>query len=180
MTLPALSSEQGAEEALSVEFEPPSASPSSLRGAGDGVEVRRAYHFVIPERGRIVVEVVEEGEEPDWLRQVVGRLLELLRLGPGWDSYAARAVNPGAVAASLALLGHLMKQAPEAPQIVPTVRGGVQLEWHLEDADVEIEVSPEGVYGGAIEDHVGSFELEVPETSDPVQVAGLTARVWRR
>jgi hypothetical protein len=180
MSLPAHSREQGPEEALSVEFEPPSAARSPLRGAGDGVEVHRAYHFVIPEGGRIVVEVAEEGGEPDWLPQVVRRLRELLRLGPGWDSYGARPVDPRAVAAALALLAHVMKRAAEAPQIVPTVHGGVQLEWHSKEAGVEVEVSPKGVYSGAIEDHVGSTELEVAETSDPVEVAALTARVWQR
>lgn len=69
-------------------------------------------------------------------------LWSLLRLEPGWDSYGASAVEAHAVVAALAFLGRLPLQS--APSLVPTSRGGIQLEWHTGGVDVEIECLPNG------------------------------------
>ncbi len=37
-----------------------------------------------------------------------------------------------------------MRKNTIAPTVVPTVHGGIQLEWHTRGIDLEIEVSPEG------------------------------------
>ncbi|MBM4018910.1 MAG: hypothetical protein FJ288_11375 [Planctomycetes bacterium] len=38
----------------------------------------------------------------------------------------------------------VMESRSPAPTVVPTVEGGVQLEWHQNDIDLEVEVKPEG------------------------------------
>jgi len=58
----------------------------------------------------------------------------------GWDSYGARAPDPSCVLAAWQLLAAVMRDDIPAPAVVPTVRGGVQLEWHRNGADLEIEV----------------------------------------
>lgn len=57
-------------------------------------------------------------------------------LTPGWDSYGAPAINPRAIARA--------RQWLESVAMVPTSEGGVQLEWHSEGHDVEMEFHPDG------------------------------------
>jgi hypothetical protein len=76
----------------------------------------------------------------------VTQLVRLLELPNGWDSYNARAVSKDNVLFALGLLAKIMRDSTPAPQIVPRVRGGVQLEWHTQGIDIEIAIdSPEAV-----------------------------------
>lgn len=38
------------------------------------------------------------------------------------------------------------------PALVPTVRGGLQIEWHRRGVDIEVEVSPDGSVSWCAED----------------------------
>lgn len=98
--------------------------------------------------GGAVFSLVEE--EPELVRRSHGyldeylqrKLRSLMRLGPGWDSYGARAIYARAVDAALVFLVR-SAQYPR-PSIVPTSKGGIQLEWHDGRIDVEIEFTPDG------------------------------------
>ena len=85
-----------------------------------------------------------EGEEPEWLMPVFSALSELLALAANWDSYGAPSVDPMSVASALEALSWVMRSDTIVPTVVPTVEGGVQLEWHTRGIDLEIEVSPPG------------------------------------
>lgn len=61
----------------------------------------------------------------------------LLGLKPGWDSYKAKAINPACVNAAVDLLGKL-PQHMKMPAVVPMSNGGVQLEWHTRNYELEI------------------------------------------
>jgi hypothetical protein len=80
---------------------------------------------------------------------VLRRLRELLRLEAGWDSYGARRVSERAVLTALAFLA---RRTHPRPSVVPTVRGGIQLEWHNGRVDVEVECLPNGAAQLAAED----------------------------
>ncbi|MBK6688775.1 MAG: hypothetical protein IPG45_30160 [Deltaproteobacteria bacterium] len=89
--------------------------------------------------GTIVLEVESE-EHLKRVRPVVESCLRLLGLRPGWDSYGAESPRPDLVEAALQLLVRMLKQDVPAPTVVPTNRGGLQLEWHLPTRDLEVEV----------------------------------------
>ena len=93
--------------------------------------------------GQYVIIRVEE-DEPKWLTTTVERMNELLELQPNWDSYGARCVEKHAVETALEILGTVMRPNTSPPTVVPTVEGGIQLEWHQNHIDLEVEVKPEG------------------------------------
>lgn len=97
------------------------------------------------------VELVFSYEPPAWAAKTMGDLLELLELPEGWNTYNAQQVEPDVVRqASDVLFGVVEHQVPR-PAIVPTAQGGVQIEWHG-DADVEIEIRPNGSVGFLVDD----------------------------
>lgn len=80
-----------------------------------------------------------DGEVPRWLETTASVLKELLWLEPNWDSYGALPVDVHEALAVLELLGRIMQHDGPAPQLVPTNRGGIQIEWHCSGIDIEIE-----------------------------------------
>jgi hypothetical protein len=104
---------------------------------------------------------------PDHLRPVVAQLLDLLALGPGWNSYGARRIDPRAVTAAIRLLvqagwdGHL-------PSISPTPQGGVQLEWGGQDDGVELLFTPDGAITALIDVNGEMREHEAEGVADPI------------
>lgn len=86
-----------------------------------------------------------ETDAPKWLPlTVLERMNELLELQPNWDSYGARCLKEQAFETALEILGTVMRPNTSPPTVVPTVEGGIQLEWHQNDIDLEVEVKPEG------------------------------------
>ncbi|NUN51598.1 MAG: hypothetical protein HUU06_02270 [Planctomycetaceae bacterium] len=77
---------------------------------------------------------------------LVAHLGDILALEANWDSYASPRIDRGATSAALVALLSLASISPEAPApfVVPTSRGGVQLEWHEQGVDLEIEIRPDG------------------------------------
>lgn len=86
------------------------------------------------------------------------KLRSFLRLESGWDSYGARTVSPRALETALAFLAHMAGRP--RPSIVPTVRGGIQFEWHNGPIDVELECLPSGHAQLAAEDSVSGESVE--------------------
>ena len=62
----------------------------------------------------------------------------LLALEANWDSYGANPINPR----SVELAARIARAFPEKQHLamVPTCDGYVQVEWHQDGEDVEIEV----------------------------------------
>lgn len=82
--------------------------------------------------------------EPHWFQPVLDRMKHILELEEGWDSYGAPAIDPRAVRSALLLLDASMGAGVPVPAVVPSSRGGVQLEWHLGGIDFELEVFGSG------------------------------------
>ncbi len=79
-----------------------------------------------------------------WLPPVVERLGTLRGLGPGWDTYGGDPPKfEHLVEAFRFLIGH-MRVDTDPPWIVPLGSGGVQLEWHRPDLDIEITFEDDG------------------------------------
>ena len=81
---------------------------------------------------------------PGWLTQTDQALQELLCLPPNWNSYGAQPISPDNVTAAKDLLRAIVRPETPQPSVVPTVSGGVQLEWHTGGIDLEIEIQAPG------------------------------------
>lgn len=66
----------------------------------------------------------------------------LARLKPNWDGYGAPAISEAAIDRAMDILWTVRRCV--RPRIVPTARGGVQLEWYGVDEEIEVEVLPDG------------------------------------
>jgi hypothetical protein len=103
---------------------------------------------------------------PAQLVPVVSKLHELLDLREGWNSYGARRIDPGAVVAALRILAQANWLGP-LPNVAPTPRGGVELEWGGDDDGVEIECRPDGSMTVLVDVHGQMREWAVAGPDDP-------------
>lgn len=61
----------------------------------------------------------------------------------GWDTYDAKPLADEAVSKARLVLDQLAPDVLASAISVPTVTGGVQIEWHAEGGDFEIEIHPD-------------------------------------
>lgn len=95
----------------------------------------------------------------DVLMPVIERMAELVALPRGWDSRNASPVSDTALRRTIEFLLEHVADGIDCPVVVPTVHGGLQLEWHNNGVDVEVEVAPDGHVSCLAED--GSSEEPV-------------------
>jgi hypothetical protein len=110
--------------------------------------------------------------------QTVSRLIDLLQLPNGWNSYNARPISRDNVTFAVNLLGRLMRKGTPVPNVVPRVRGGVQLEWHTKGINIEIDIdSPNKIsfFAEEVGNDQNSFEEENLEAGE----RGLTTWIER-
>lgn len=109
--------------------------------------------YVVPVNvGRAVLEA---------LMPVIQRAAELAALPRGWNSYDARPVSAKALHGAIEFLLEYAAPDVDRPALVPTVRGGLQLEWHNNGLDVEVEVAPDGHVCFFAEDAAAERTVEV-------------------
>lgn len=89
------------------------------------------------------------------LMRVVNKLNELLKLPPDWDSYGARPPEPNAAVSALGLIERILASGESAPRIVPTVDGGIQLEWHADRKYLEVIAHADKTLSAYFEDEDG-------------------------
>jgi hypothetical protein len=99
-------------------------------------------------RARQFVAAAEDGDGDAEMDERIARFAELV---PDWDSYGAKAISPRAIAVARDVLRTVVAQtAPAlggrelAVCIAPLPNGGVVLEWHGANADLEVEVTATG------------------------------------
>src|SRR5437870_11865156 len=76
---------------------------------------------------------------PTFLKSVEA-VADLLSLPPGWNSYSAKPIDHQNARQAIRLLAEFLKPNTPPPSVVPTVRGGIQLDWHTRGVNVEIYV----------------------------------------
>jgi hypothetical protein len=77
-----------------------------------------------------------------WLDSIEYRLKEIANLSFGWDDASARPVDPLVLArVSEFVESDLVRDLPVKPSLVPTVSGGMLVEWHTEIIDLVIELA---------------------------------------
>jgi hypothetical protein len=102
---------------------------------------------VIRRRGPALgFEVRASGPMSPTFQKSVEVVVDLLNLAPGWNSYAAKPISHENARRAIRLLDEFLKPDTPPPLVVPTVRGGIQVEWHTRGANVEIYIeSPNAV-----------------------------------
>lgn len=65
-------------------------------------------------------------------------LWQLTQLPRDWDSYDGLPMTPAALSNAMTFLAGFVDADSAAPSVVPMSDGGVQLEWHRGDLDVEV------------------------------------------
>lgn len=122
--------------------------------------------------------VVEGGEPaPDWLSRIEEAFQSLLTLPENWDSYGARMIEPRAVQAAIALLRSIVQRGTPQPAVVPTNRGGIQIEWHTCGIDLEIEIMAPGEVRVFYENPQENAETELQLSSDLKPITDFIAKV---
>src|ERR1700693_3892268 len=77
--------------------------------------------------------------DPEWVAPTKEALRRLSLLSDNWDTYGAPRIDPMMLGSALGLLSNVMHSDTPAPSVIPTSRGGVQLEWHAKGIDLEVE-----------------------------------------
>ncbi len=107
-----------------------------------------------------------------WRDAVVIRLNELVALEPGWDGYRAGPVTFENANFALRMLEVSCDIDAPTPQIVPGVAGDLQVEWHIGDTDIELDIrAPYRVHAWVRNEQTGSDGEESDLTNDFTIVA---------
>lgn len=75
-----------------------------------------------------------------WRESALARLNELIRLECGWDGYRGAPVSFEIAHFAIQLLEVACGPETPAPQIIPGTDGDLQIEWHTQLGDVELDV----------------------------------------
>lgn len=97
---------------------------------------------------------------PSWVPPVVRQLDMFLDLPHNWDSYGAPPPDPRLGFSALRLLVRVMHDNTPAPAIVPLSTGGLQLEWHQQGIDLEIEINEQHRFSMFFRDRRGGEEWQ--------------------
>ena len=112
---------------------------------------------------------------PEEFRRAVYRAMELRQLPRGWNSHGAVPVSDAAFVRTVEFLSAYQIAGVAGPALVPTVRGGLQIEWHRGGVDIEVEISHEGSVSWCAEDRRTGEEFEANLAGHEEQV-----RTWLR
>jgi hypothetical protein len=115
---------------------------------------------------QIPVQGIEWTSSDAWFVPVRDSIYELLSMQENWDSYGAAPIRPEFVATASSLLRSIMDQNTPLPAIVPTTPGGVQIEWHRDGIDLEIEIQSTSQISVYFEDARTGVSWEEGLTSD--------------
>lgn len=107
-----------------------------------------------------------------WRDSVLRRFGELVQLERGWDGYRAGPVNFDTAFFALRMLEAACDSSAPPPQIVPGSEGDMQVEWHMPDGDIELNVlAPNEVHAWRRTESTGSDGEEIFLTNDFAVVA---------
>jgi hypothetical protein len=102
---------------------------------------QREYDVML---GKHRVTIRLTGDAPAWLDPTIRTMQQLAALPANWSSYGSRPIEFVAMIRAANVLAEVLEPDGLAPTMVPTLQGGVQLEWHRNGDDVEVEFSPDG------------------------------------
>lgn len=107
---------------------------------------------------------------PTWLLPTIDHMRELAMLPVGWDGHDGRPVDIGIAAFAIQFLLQTLEPDGPAPQVVPLSYGGIQLEWHEQGIDLEVEVEAPNRIFVSFEDQVSGEKFEREFSTDYTEV----------
>lgn len=125
-------------------------------------------------RWRSALRLSIEGDVPEWLFRVIGRLNHLFALSYNWDAEGAEAISQTAAEWAVRLIAAAARIGTPEPDVVPDVDGGLQVEWHVQGIDLEIATRSPGRFDVLFEDHRTGADWEAesglgsPEIIEPL------------
>ena len=135
-------------------------------------QASRKIQFRMTGELSIEIEFGPTESEPTWLVRLMEQSSRLLNLERNWNSYRSEPIHPDAVVGAINFLLTNDQEVPiPAPDLVPHLSGGVQLEWHLRNYDLEVLVFPDGQYRISYS-REGEDAIEDVVTRDP-HIAGV-------
>lgn len=121
-----------------LDFYPPSGSTTLSTGAflvedlPFGAEnINKSEKILIQSTGHIYLK---------WLPEIIKKLEEISNLQKNWDTYQANPISIDVICYCLSFVFKILERCDLPPSIVPTSLGGIQLEWHTDKGDLEIEI----------------------------------------
>lgn len=105
------------------------------RGFRDNAARRRSNTSVFTCHRLIV-----SGPDSAWHSRLMDRFNELTALPVGWDGYDGKPVSFQCASFAAAVLAKLFQNGVPAPSLVPGADGSLQIEWHRNGYDVELDV----------------------------------------
>jgi hypothetical protein len=111
-------------------------------------------------------------EPVGWVVQLADRFDELTSLRRGWDGYAGIPVSFSCAQFAANLLDRLFDAEVGAPQLVPGSDGTIQIEWHENNFDIEVDIlAPYHVVAFRY-DLLADQEIEIELDTDFTALAG--------
>jgi hypothetical protein len=102
-----------------------------------------------------------------WAEEVTSRLNHVCALPTGWDGYRGQPTRFEVAKFAIALLQRVCKPHTPAPAIVPLPSGGLQIEWHHDDAQIELTIrAPYNVEVWMADPHTDPNGDEIHLTTD--------------
>jgi hypothetical protein len=83
----------------------------------------------------------DAGTDRKWQVEVLKPLIKYVAMSQGWDSYGGLPLRSDAGFFALRVLNDVMRPRTPVPQVIPSPMGGVQLEWHEKDIDLELHIT---------------------------------------
>jgi len=97
-----------------------------------------------------------------WQNDLKKKFASIAALRDGWDGLGSLAPSASIRAAVSQLLFDILEsvQRPLPPYVVPMADGGLQVEWHRKDAELEVAFFADGSVTALFEDLVDGTEIE--------------------
>ena len=108
---------------------------------------------------------------PLWVQELESRLNSLTGLPIGWDGYQGKPVSFSCASFAANLIGRICVDNVPAPHLVPGSDGTLQLEWHLNGYDIEIDILAPFEVVAARYDHATGEEEEIEVQADFSELA---------
>lgn len=106
-----------------------------------------------------------------WVLELSDRFNELTSLPLGWDGYAGKPVSFECAQFAANLIERLFIKGVRAPQLVPGSDGTLQIEWHQNQFDIEIDVLAPYHIVATHHDHLTDTDQEFELQSDFTRLA---------
>lgn len=107
-----------------------------------------------------------EGNTSPWNAALGDRFNQICSLRPGWDGYRGAPVSFACAHFAATILEHLYTVGLPAPSLVPGSDGTMQIEWHRNQYDIELDVLAPNKVIAYRYDHLSNEEDDIEVSND--------------